>query len=62
MSVPEFRVFMMLSAVPHATVTDMAEALNVSRFTAHAMLDSLRRNGFLEPNRTPKGAPHVPVC
>ena len=48
LSVMEFRMLLILAAAPHATVTDMAEALNVTQFTARALLDSLRRGGFLE--------------
>lgn len=48
LSVTEFRILLILTAAPHATVSEMAEALNVTLFTARALLDSLRRGGFLE--------------
>ena len=48
LTVREFRVLMILANDPQATVAGIAEGLNVSRFTARAMLESLRREGFLE--------------
>ena len=49
--VPEFRVLMILSADRNATVTGIADGLNVSRFVAAALIESLRREGFIEGER-----------
>ena len=52
LSVPEFRVLLILAADRYATVDEIAAGLNVNVYTARAMLDSLRRDGFVEGVRS----------
>ena len=52
LSIPEFRVLLILSGDPNATVAGIADGLGVNELVARAVLDSLRREGFMEGEQT----------
>ena len=60
LSVTEFRTLLMLADDRNTTVDDLASGLNVSRFVAAALIESLRREGFMDSEPLGEHPPRFP--